>query len=69
MVDYSPLWETMQRKVITQYQLITDHKFSTGTLDALRKNKSVTVNTIVTLCTLLNCTPNDILRVERGKEE
>ncbi|MCI8526813.1 MAG: helix-turn-helix transcriptional regulator [Oscillospiraceae bacterium] len=69
MFDYSPLWETMQRKGITQYQLITDHKFSTGTLDALRKNKSVTVNTIVTLCTLLNCTPNDILRVERGKEE
>ena len=68
MFDYSPLWETMQRKGITQYQLITDHKFSTGTLDALRKNKSVTVNTIDTLCTLLNCTPNDILRVYRGKE-
>ncbi len=68
MFDYSPLWETMQRKGITQYQLITDHKFSTGTLDALRKNKSVTVNTIDTLCMLLNCTPNDILRVYRGKE-
>ncbi len=69
MFDYSPLWETMRRKGITQYQLITDHKFSTGTLDALRKNKSVTVNTIDTLCTLLNCTPNDILRIKRGKEE
>lgn len=67
MFDYSPLWETMQRKGITQYQLIHDYKFSTGTLDALRKNKSVTVNTIVTLCTLLNCTPNDILKVEREK--
>lgn len=67
MFDYSSLWETMQRKGITQYQLIHDHKFSTGTLDALRKNKSVTVNTIVTLCTLLNCTPNDILKVEREK--
>lgn len=37
MFDYSPLWETLKRKGITQYQLIHKHDFSTGTLDALRK--------------------------------
>lgn len=68
MFNYSPLWETMQRKGISQYQLINVHGFSTGTLDALRKNKSVTVNTINTLCTILDCTPNDILKVENGNK-
>ncbi|WP_334305430.1 helix-turn-helix transcriptional regulator [uncultured Acetatifactor sp.] len=65
MFDYTPLWKTMAEKGINQYQLIKDYHFSTGTLDALRKNKSVTVNTIVTLCLILDCTPNDILKVNR----
>lgn len=65
MFDYSPLWETMKRKGMTQYQLIHKYDFSTGTLDALRKNNSITVNTIETLCLILNCTPNDILRITR----
>lgn len=63
MFDYTPLGETMEKRGISQYQLIKEYKFSTGTLDALRKNKSITVHTLVTLCRILNCTPNDILRV------
>ena len=69
MFDYSPLWKTLKRKGITQYQLIHQYDFSTGTLDALRKNKSVTVNTLVTLCLILDCTPNDILQVSKDKTE
>lgn len=63
MYDYSPLWKTLDEKGITQYQLIKDYNFSTGTLDALRQNRSVTVKTIETLCLLLDCTPNDILKI------
>ncbi|MCI9143149.1 MAG: helix-turn-helix transcriptional regulator [Lachnospiraceae bacterium] len=66
MFNYSPLWKTMEQKGITQYQLIKEYKFSTGTLDSLRKNKSVTVNTLETLCILLDCTPNDILKIEKS---
>ena len=65
MFDYSPLWETMHNKGISQYQLIEKHHFSTGTLDALRKNRSVTVNTIEALCMILDCTPNDIIRITK----
>ncbi|MBD5454473.1 MAG: helix-turn-helix transcriptional regulator [Lachnospiraceae bacterium] len=66
MFNYSPLWETMKKKGITQYQLIKEYHFSTGTLDALRKNKSVTVSTLETLCILLDCEPNDILKIEKN---
>lgn len=65
MFDYSPLWDTLKRKGITQYQLIKDYHFSTGTLDDLRKNKSITVYTIEKLCLILDCTPNDILKIEK----
>ena len=66
MFNYDPLWETMKKKGITQYQLIKEYHFSTGTLDALRKNKSVTVSTLETLCILLDCEPNDILKIEKS---
>lgn len=66
MFNYDPLWETMKKKGITQYQLIKEYRFSTGTLDSLRKNKSVTVSTLETLCTLLDCEPNDILKIEKN---
>lgn len=63
MFNYSPLWETMKAKDITQYKLIKEYNFSTGTLDALRKNESITINTLDRLCQILNCTPNDIIEI------
>ena len=69
MIDYSPLWETLKRKGITQYQLIHEYDFSAGTVDDLRKNKSITVNTMQTLCLILDCTPNDIFQVNKENEE
>ena len=69
MIDYSPLWETLKRKGITQYQLIHEYDFFFFSLDALRKNKSITVNTMQTLCLILDCTPNDIFQVNKENEE
>ncbi|MCI8556411.1 MAG: helix-turn-helix transcriptional regulator [Lachnospiraceae bacterium] len=63
MFNYDPLWKTLEAKEISQYQLIKDYNFSTGTLDALRKNRSITINTIERLCQILHCTPNDIVEI------
>ncbi len=63
MFNYNPLWATMKSKNITQYRLIKEYNFSTGTLDALRKNESITVNTVDRLCQILDCTPNDIIQI------
>lgn len=60
IIDYSPLWETMRCKGITQYRLLksgVDNK----TLDTLKKNKNITLLTLEKLCTILNCTPNDVV--------
>ena len=63
MFNYNPLWETLKKKNISQYELIKKHHISTGTLDNLRKNESITVYTLHKLCLILDCTPNDILEV------
>ena len=62
MITFDPLWETLQRKGISQYILIKEYGVSTGTLDALRKNRSITLNTVNDLCNILQCDITDILR-------
>ena len=60
MIDYSPLWETMKRRGVTQYQLLKggiDNK----TLDSLKKNKNITLDTLEKICVIVGCTPNDVV--------
>ena len=61
MITFEPLWRTMERKGISQYALIKQYGVNTGTLDALRKNKSITLNTLNDLCAILNCSVSDII--------
>lgn len=62
MIVLDPLWETMKRRGISQYALIKEHGVSTGTLDALRKNRSITLNTLNDLCRILRCDVADVIR-------
>ena len=39
---------------------------STGTLDALRKNKSVTMNTLHDICVILDCPIEAVVKIEKG---
>ena len=61
IIDYSPLWQTMQDKNITQYQLLKSG-IDNNTLDSLKKNKNVTLLTVEKLCKILDCQPNDIVK-------
>lgn len=68
MFDYSPLWETMRKKGMSQYQLIKEYNISNGTLDSLRQNRSITMHTLDNLCQILDCTPNEIVKIEKEDE-
>ena len=61
IIDYSPLWQTMKTKDISQYQLLKQG-IDNKTLDSLKKNKNITLLTLEKLCDILECTPNDIVR-------
>lgn len=59
--DYSPLWETMKNRDISQYQLLKNG-IDNKTLDSLKKNKNITMLTLERLCRIIECTPNEIVK-------
>ena len=61
MIDYSPLWETMKRKGISQYRLLKSG-IDNKTLSNIKKGKNITLLTLELLCKILDCTPNEIVR-------
>lgn len=64
MIDYTPLWETMERRGVSQYRLLQSG-IDNKTLDALKKGKNITLLTLEKLCAILDCTPNDVVRFEK----
>lgn len=60
VIDYSPLWKTMEQRNISQYYLV-NNGIDYRTMHQLRNNKNITAHTIEKLCRILDCTPNDIL--------
>lgn len=60
LIDYSPLWATMEQKNISQYKLLKSG-IDNRTLDSLKKGKNITMLTLNKLCNILDCTPNDVV--------
>ena len=69
MISYDRLWKTMKEKGITQYKLIHEYGFSTGQLDRLRKNESISMYTLNTLCKILNCSVEDIIEYKPDTDD
>ena len=61
--DYRPLWDTMRKNSVSQYQLLKGG-IDNRTLDSLKKNKNITMVTLEKLCRIVGCTPNDVVRFE-----
>ncbi|MCI8755882.1 MAG: helix-turn-helix transcriptional regulator [Oscillospiraceae bacterium] len=61
MVDYSPLWETMEKKQISQYYLIK-HGIDNKTIYKLKRNCHISTLTMEKLCKAIGCQPNDIVK-------
>lgn len=60
MIDYSPLWNTMKNKNISQYYLLKNG-IDNKTSDSIKKGNNITLLTLERLCSILNCSPNDIV--------
>ena len=65
MIVFDRLWSTMRERGISQYKLIKDYHVSTGQLDQLRKNGSVSTYTLNQLCEILDCKLEDIAEFRR----
>ncbi|WP_044936608.1 helix-turn-helix domain-containing protein [Pseudobutyrivibrio sp. LB2011] len=61
MITYDPFWKTIQTLSISQYDLEKKYGFSHGTLDSLRHNRSITMNTLDDICNRLNIDIPDVI--------
>lgn len=61
MISYDNLWKTMNEKGITQYALIKQYNVSPGQITRLKRNESVSTNTIEMFCKILNCRVENIM--------
>jgi len=51
----------MKKQNVSTYTLIHKYGFNPRTINNLKHNKGITVDTLEKLCQILNCTPNDVL--------
>ena len=65
LIVYTPLWETMKEKGVTTYTLREKYKISGSTVQRLKKNLSVSTNTLADLCELLDCELSDVAKFEK----
>lgn len=65
MITYEPFFRTLKRKGITTYALVNEYNFSKGTLDSLKQNRNITMETLNYLCNLLDCGVEDIIHYEK----
>jgi DNA-binding Xre family transcriptional regulator len=60
-ISYEPLWETMKEKGISTYAFKKKLGVGGGTFNRLKRNESITANTIDDLCRLIGCDISDIM--------
>ena len=69
MVSYNRLWETMEKRKISQYRLIKEFGLSSGQMSRLKKNTYVSTHTLETLCRILDCRIEDAMEVSFEDEK
>ena len=62
MISYQPFYETLKAKGMTEYQLIYKHGFSSHILYRMKHGETITLKTLDTLCFILDCGVDDIIR-------
>ena len=67
MISYEPFWETLKKKNITTYTLITKHNISSATIDRMKKGNGISTMKIDDLCRILGCSVSDIIKYVEEK--
>ncbi len=62
MLDYSPLWELMEKKGVSKYYLLKYCGIDNKTLKSMRENGNITLLTVEKICRGIQCSPSDIVR-------
>jgi DNA-binding Xre family transcriptional regulator len=61
MISYTPFYDTLFKKGITEYNLIFKQGFSANTLHRIKKGEAINTKTLDALCYALDCNISDII--------
>lgn len=67
MIVYTPFYETLNKKNMSEYQLIFKHGISANTLHRMKHGLPITTTTLDALCFILECEVSDILYHDKEK--
>lgn len=62
-VCYNKLWHMLIDRNMSKTQLIKEAKISTNAMAHLGKNEDVRVEVLVKICSVLNCSIEDIMEI------
>lgn len=62
-VSYNRLWKLLIDKKMTKTKLIKEAGITTNVMAHLSKDEDVRVESLVKICTALNCTVDDIMEI------
>ncbi len=65
MIVFDKLWIVMKQKGISQYKLINTYEVSPSQLTRLKRNESVSTNTVDKFCKILDCDISDIMEFRK----
>lgn len=60
-VSYKPLWKLLIDRDIKQKDLRVEAKISSSTFHKLKNNENVTTDTLLRICSILDCDFSDIM--------
>lgn len=61
MITYDPFYKTLNKKNMSEYELIFKHGISTNTLHRMKKGEAITTKTLDTLCFILDCKVEEVI--------
>ena len=65
VISYEPFYQTLYKKNVTEYHLIYKQGFSANTLYRIKKGKPISTKTLDSLCEVLDCRVEDIIRYDK----
>lgn len=68
MIRYTPFYNTLLKRNLTEYQLIFHYGLSANTLHRMKHGYTITLKTLDVLCSILDCRVEDVIEYVKDDE-
>ena len=69
MISYDPLWNTLNERDMSTYDLIYKHGLSANTIHRMKNGKVITTKTLNELCFILKCSVSEIIEYRESDND